>query len=193
MKFTFITKDKMCKQCELKPVYEFTNKRKLCKRCFINYFQKKVLYTIRKFQMIQNKDRIGHNKTPNFRDVVLEDALKMFSEKTNIELIKLTDKRKTNKIAVSSTIDLEANKISRILIKGNSDKLNQNLPIVKNIIKPLYLFLDEEVLLYAKLRELKFKNTKTTETKIQKFINNLEKKHPEIKRAIVKGYLKLYC
>ena len=47
------TKFKMCKLCKTKPVYEFTNQRKLCKACFIHWFEKKFLYTIRKFNMIR--------------------------------------------------------------------------------------------------------------------------------------------
>lgn len=181
----------MCKQCELKPVYEFTNKRKLCKRCFINYFQKKVLYIIRKFKLMRNGDKIGYTKTQGFREAVLEEVLEMFSEKTNIELINLPSKKRINKIAISSTIDLESAQITHILIKGNSKELKQTLPIVGKTIKPLYLFLDKEVLLYAKLKGLKFKQQKNKQDKIQIFINDLEKKHPEIKQAIVKGCLKI--
>jgi len=64
------------------------------------------------------------------------------------------------------------------------------------VIKPLYLFLDEEVLLYAKLKKLKFKKEikgkKTKKDKISNFIDDLEVKHPEIKHAIINSYLELY-
>lgn len=181
----------MCKQCELKPVYEFTNKRKLCKRCFINYFQKKTLYIIRKFKMIQNNDKIAYKKTSDFRDLVLEDILEMFAEKANIELIRLPSKKTTNKIAISSTVDSESDEIVHDIIKGTVKDLKKTLPVIKKTIKPLYLFLDKEVLLYAKLKNLKFKNKKNKQDKIQMFLNDLEKKHPEIKQAIVKGCLKI--
>ena len=274
----------MCKQCEIKPVYEFTNQRKLCNLCFIKYFQKKVLYTIRKFGMIQMGDTVslrswhknlsrgivGYRKAPlgvpqnsefggnDFRDVVLEDVLKVFAGKGNVELVRLpahlhsqvnrgvinskklgvngtsvkrlgeTSRRVVNnrakrdkllnKIAISSTLDQEADEIVHEIIKGNIKKLNVK-PVEKKIIKPLYLFLDEEVLLYAKLRNAGAKFEKNKETplptgipkegtrtssrpqntkcrgkdEIGEFINELEKKHPEIKRAIVNGWLKLYC
>jgi len=73
----------MCKQCEKNPVYEFTNKRKLCKNCFIRYFQKKVLYTIRKFKMAQSGSVIDYENGKGFREVVLEDVLEMFVEKAH--------------------------------------------------------------------------------------------------------------
>jgi uncharacterized protein (TIGR00269 family) len=49
----------MCKQCEIHAVYELTNKRKFCKRCFCNFFEKKVLNTIRKYKMISVDDKIA--------------------------------------------------------------------------------------------------------------------------------------
>ena len=275
----------MCRQCEIKPVYEFTNQRKLCKNCFIRYFQKKVFYSIRKFGMIQMGDVIGYEKAPlptgmtseagglgvrqegartssssrserrpqntelrgnDFRNVVLKDVLDMFVDKQMIELIKSSANnfkkslekqgKVLNKIAISSTLDQEADEIVHEIIQGDIKKLNVK-PVEKKVIKPLYLFLDEEVLLYAKLKKLhplvypqlrnagaKFRKSKETplptgmtseagglgvpqggastsskpqnsefrgKDKISKFINELEKKHPEIKRAIVKGWLKV--
>jgi len=182
----------MCQKCEIKPVYEFTNKRKLCKRCFINYFQKKFLYTIRKFKMIQRGEVIGYKKSLGFRDIVLEDVLKMFSEKISGELVKLPSKKRISKIAVSSTIDLESEKFILEIIEGNLKEIDKIKAVDKKIIKPLYLFLDKEVLLYAKLKGLKYKKEKTERNKISNFINKLEEKHPEVKRAIVNSYLKLY-
>ena len=107
----------MCKQCEKNPVYEFTNQRKLCRLCFIKYFHKKVFYTIRKFKMINNGDFIGYENKGDFRGVVLEEVLKMFSEKAMVEIVKKS--KKANKIAISNTIDLESDKIIHTLFKGN--------------------------------------------------------------------------
>jgi len=181
----------MCKLCETKPVYEFTNKRKLCKRCFINYFQKKVLYTIRKFNMIKRGDIVGYKGANDFKGVVLEDVLKMFSEKAGIKFVKLPNK-KTNKIAIDSSIDSEAENVIKTLIEGNVSELKRDLPVQGNIIKPLYLFLDEEILLYAKLKNLKFKKSKAKKDKIKTFEDEFERKHPEVKRAIVNSILELY-
>ena len=178
----------MCKNCQLKPVYEFTNKRKLCSDCFVKYFQKKVLYTIRKFQLIQPNEVVGYSAKNNFNDKVLECALKMFAGKAPIELVILPTKKKIDKIAISSTIDLEAEHIVNTFVKENVKKLNVE-PIEGKVIKPLYLFLDEEVLLYAKIKKLNFKQSEKKKNEISKFINELEMKHPEIKRAIVNGYL----
>ena len=99
-------------------------------------------------------------------------------------------KFKITKVALSNTTDFVANEIVHEIIKGDIRKLNVK-PVEGRVIKPLYLFLDEEVLLYAKLRKLKFKKVKEEKDRVGMFIDDLEKKHPEVKRAVVKGWLKL--
>jgi len=176
----------MCKTCQTKPVYEFTNQKKLCKNCFIQKKKKKALFTIRKFGMIRRGDVVSV-KGKGYRKIVLKYLLGILEEKGVIEI-----KGKGNKIAVTSTLDSEANEIVEILIKGDVKNLKNLKPVEGKTIKPLYLFLDEEVLLYAKLKGLKFNEEKEKETKISEFIDDLEIKHPEIKRAVVNSYLGLY-
>ncbi|MBU2562463.1 MAG: hypothetical protein KKF68_02260 [Nanoarchaeota archaeon] len=180
----------MCNQCEKKPVYEFTNKRKVCARCFVKYFDKKARYIIRKFKMIKPGEIIGYENKKDFRGVVLEHVLKIFAEYSGIEIVKLSSKKKVDKVAISSTIDLEADKIIHCFVEGDVKKL-KSFAVEGRIIKPLYLFLNEEVLLYAKLRKLKFKKTSENKDEISRFLGNLEKKHPEVKRAIVNSWLEL--
>ncbi|MEK6875082.1 MAG: hypothetical protein AABX30_00155 [Nanoarchaeota archaeon] len=150
---------------------------------------------------MRQREIIGYNNKSangrgNFKDVVLEEMLKIFSKKLHIQLIKLPSKKRIDKLAVSSTLDSEAYEITDILINNNYGELKKIKPIVKIkwriIIKPLYLFLNEEIFLYAKLRKLKFKNIEKDKNKLRRFINELEQKHPEIKRAIVNSFLKLY-
>ena len=178
----------------MKHVYEFTNQRKLTKREFIRWFQKKFLYTIRKFKMAGKNDIIAYENKGDFRGVVLENLLQMFSERALIKIFKRSgrSKKKFTKKAVTFTTDTEANKIIQILIKGKIDGLKELAPVYNKIIKPLFLFLDKEVLLYAKLMNLKFKKTAEKKDKISDFVDNLEKKHPEIKNSIVSSYLGLF-
>lgn len=178
----------MCKLCESKPVYEFTNKRKLCKNCYLRWFEKKFLYIIRKFQMISKNDKISYEKKKDFRTIVLFEMFKMLEKKSPIEIV---SKNKAKKLAVTDTIDIISEAIVNSLVKNNLKKKFD--PIEKNIIRPLYLFLDREVLLYAKLQGLKFNKPKEDKKdKWVNFVNNLENKHPEIKRAIVNSYLESF-
>ena len=179
----------MCQLCEKNPVYEFTNKRKLCSSCFIRYFQKKFFYTIKKFSLVNQKDIVGYSDEKDFRSVVLRDNLEIYSKKSFIKLVKLSSKFKSSKKAINTTLDLTSYELIEQLIKKR--KLNKELlsPSYKNIIKPLYLFLDKEVFLYAKLKKLKFNNKEAKKTKWNLFLDELEIKHPEIKRAMINSYL----
>ncbi|MFH1607877.1 MAG: hypothetical protein ABIA78_01975 [archaeon] len=206
----------MCYQCKTKPVYEFTNQRKLCKNCFIRWFGKKFLYTVRKFNLVDFGDVVGYvggtpgripkkgtrtckqasKNIPNniftrgsdFRSVVLEDCLRILKDKGRIEVVE--GSKKVDKVAVSITIDLVSYEIINKLVNGDIKRMKIS-PVEGKIIKPLFLFLDEEVLLYCELKGLKFKEKKEGKDKISKFIDELEKKHPEVKQAVVKGMLKL--
>ncbi len=222
----------MCQQCETKPVYEFTNKRKVCKTCFIRWFEKKVFYTIRKFEMTSQGETISFEKGNGFRSVVLENVLETFSEKAGNKIVRLSrnklleicnsqssspdcslkgnklskknslinsfGKLRVNgneqanlKIATPETSDSIAEKIIREIIEGKLD-MKKHAPIGGNVIKPLYLFLDKEVSLYAKLRGLKFKKEKSKGNKIDEFLEEMDKKHPELYHAVVNSYLELY-
>ncbi len=175
----------------MKYVYEFTNQRKLTKAEFLRWFRKRVLYTIRKFKMISSGDIVLYENKGDFRGVVLEDVLKMFAEKADVRLIKNKDV-KSNKKAISSTLDIESDKLVHELIKGNAKNLKKLAPVQGKAIKPLYLFLDKEVLLYAKLKKLRYKKVVEKKDNISNFIDDLERKHPEIKNAIINSFLELY-
>jgi len=179
----------MCKICETKPVYEFTNGRKVCGICFVRWFQKKVLYTIKRFSLVKKGEIIGYSKKQGFRDVVLEDILTYYHTRAPVSLVKLPNK-KADKIAVSSTTDSEAIVFISGLLKDKLVK-KERFPLYKDTIKPLYLFTDQEVLIYAGLRKLKFKQEKNTRSHVSELLNNLELKHLEIKHAIISGILQL--
>lgn len=181
----------MCHLCKTKPVYEFTNQRKLCKRCFVNYFEKKFLYTVRKFDMIKRDDIMGYKKDNSLRGVVLENMLKFISERAGFTIVKLPNRR-ANKIADDSCLDLESENILKTVIQEKASELKKYLPVCDKIIKPLYLFLEQEILLYAQIKNLKFSRKGEKENKIKIFLDNSEEKHPEIKRAIVNSLLELY-
>ena len=180
----------MCKICETRPVYEFSNGRKICSFCFTRWFQKKALYTIRKFSMLRKEDAIGYGKGNGFRDVVLENVLQMYSKGAIVELVRLPSKKNVNKIAIPETTDLTSNEILIQLIKGKIN-IKKFQPVDGSVIKPLCLFTDKEVLLYAKIKNLKFKIAAEKKDKLSVFIDGLETKHPEVKHAIVNGILEL--
>jgi hypothetical protein len=162
--------------------------------------------------LIKSGDIIGYKKEEGFREVVLENILLFISEKYGFNIENLPrvlhsssnpatgnrrsssslPNKKANKIAVASTLDSESHDIVKSFVDEDVSKIKNILPSDSNFIKPLYLFLDEEVLLYAKLKNLKYKNVKKTEDRINNLLNDFEKKHPEVKRAVVNSILELY-
>jgi len=147
--------------------------------------------------MIRPGDIVGYENKGDFRGAVLEEILKRYSEKNNVELAKLPSTKRITKKAEPQTLDLASYKIINELIKGSAKNFKEVSPKKGKTIKPLYYFLDQEIELYAKLRGLKFKSSKSKEkekkNKISIFIDNLEEKHPEIKRAIIQNYTKTFA
>lgn len=172
----------MCKLCETEPVYVFTNQRKLCKNCFGKWFEKKFLYIIKKFSLIKKGDKIFYKKGKDFRSVVLDYLLKRYEERAPIEIVN----KNYNKVVKTLNVDQISSQIIGELLKGDLSKLNIK-PKEKNLIYPLYLFLDKEILLYAKIKNLKYNKIKEKKS----FLESIEEKHPEVKRAVVNSYLKL--
>jgi len=136
--------------------------------------------------MVKSGDVISYKKGNSFREVVLEDVLKMYAEKGHVRLV---TKGKSSKFAVSNTSDTETHEVINEMF---NNKIKEHKPVNKQIISPLYLFLDKEVKLYAKLRGLKFKEIKNKKKdNLVSFVNELELKHPELKQAVVSGMLKM--
>ncbi|MCF7910045.1 hypothetical protein K9L16_00025 [Candidatus Pacearchaeota archaeon] len=187
----------MCQLCNTKPVYEFTNKRKVCKNCFLKWFRKKFLYTIRKFSLVEKGDIIAYKKDKDFRDVVLGDLLNILSEKGHVQIIEIKNKNskyfKYSKFAISDSSDeISYRFLQSILFKDILKKKSEFMPKSGKKIRPLYLFLDKEILLYSRLRNLDFKKNIKNKNDIVELINFLEKKHKEIKSSVVSSCLKLF-
>lgn len=180
----------MCKLCEKEPVYEFTNKRKLCKNCFIHWFEKKFLYTARKFKLFSLGEKVSFKYEGDFSSVVLKNCLFILEKGSRISLLKQNLKKGFDKFALNSTLDDESYEF--ILSLLNNKFSNKNLlPTNGKIVRPLYLFLDKEVKLYADLKKLKYSLKKRKENEWTKFIGEMEKLHPELKQATMQSYLKL--
>jgi len=161
-----------CKKCDIKPVWEFTNQTKLCKRCFLDYFDKKVFRTIRKYNMLNGKTQILLKKDGSLNTNVLKSVLEQnfvvkFSPKADFSAENLSE---------------AAEGIFLSLLEG---KFKGELP--KN--KPLYFLSDKEIELYAKLRNIKGKKRKQN-TRTKKLFERFQK-NPDLEHNIVNAFLQL--
>lgn len=139
----------------------------------------------------------------NIKGKIIFNILKKISKKNNIILSKVKKDspiKRNEKIALEQSLDDEAllivmnilNKSSKFDFIGPEIRINGSTHI-----KPLYFCLDKEIELYAKINGIKGKGkAKAKEKGILKlkvidFISNMEKKHPEIKNAIVNAMLEI--
>lgn len=123
-------------------------------------------------------------------------------------LNKKAKEMKLDVIATAHSLDDEAENILLNIFKGNSELLaklgpksgvNETKAFVQRI-KPFYLCSTKEIVLYAKLKKLPIpgKNIaicplrgETFRIEIRKFLNDMDKKHVEIKNAIINSFLKM--
>lgn len=138
----------------MKPVWKFTNGRELNKSEFINYFERKVFRTIRKFQMLPKDKTFTLKKDNNLSTIILKQILET----------KFQVNYATNPNTSSDNLSQSAEDIFENIIKGKFKTPQQtNAPLI-------YLS-DKEVELYAKLKDIK-----GTKRKQDKKIQNLFKK-----------------
>lgn len=188
-----------CRFCKEKPVWRFTNKRQVCRKHFVQYVEKKILYTIRRFNMVKQAEILTIDKNDKRYDLLIL-VISELCEKRK-ELKKAESKTTTKKIMTSECLDDISTCIINEMIKGKIENLKRFMPLsrkfrkrnetIRIIIRPFYLLLESELELYAKFKNIEIKSKKKEENKTTLFINKLEKKHPEVKNAIVNSYLSI--
>jgi len=179
---------------------------------FSFYFQKKVKRTIKKFDMfrlnstitviINSRNSVAllyvMSKLAMERKLNLsfdienlkksdENVVKQFCRHHNIPL----SKKKKGIIATSESTD----EIAVMIIDEQMKKkmnMKKAIPVFgkPKTIRPLYLLTDKEIELFIKLKGMPLIEKKKYSNTIG-IINQLEKKHPEIKHAIVNSFIQV--
>jgi hypothetical protein len=155
-----------------KYVWEFTNQKKLTKGEFIDYFQRKVFRTIRKYEMLPENRKIKMRSGDDINTSVLTDVLK---GKFNVEF---SVKGKF----LSENLSEVAEEIFRNILKGNYGG-----PKPKDkFLRPLFFLSDSEIELYAKLRNITGEKRKRDE-KIRELFDKFINKNQDLEINIVKA------
>lgn len=155
-----------CKNCKTKTVWTFTNQTKLCKNCFIDYIEKKVFKTIRKYQMLPKDKKIFLKKSDSLNTAVLKSILE------NKFTIKFGEE------------NLTPENLSEIAEKTFGNILNGNFTPAPPKANPLYFISDAELELYAKLKNIKGKQRKKDE-KVRELFEKFMGKNPDLEINIV--------
>lgn len=156
-----------------KSVYVLPNGKALDAKSFCRYFEKKVLYTVRKFGM-QREAKVKKSNPVN-SNVLMHLYEKFGFAAKDSKTIALDD----------STDDIAAS----LLDSWFSGKTARISPADGNKIRPFYLMTEKEIEIYASLKHIGGKPKK--KNRARQMLDEMEKKHPEVKRAIVQSWFQL--
>ena len=183
-----------CAYCGRKSVIIVT--LPLCRNHFVHYFEKKVKRTIKKYGLINPKEKVIVIDLGNASSAVAVYLMKRFypevvvnkniNKKNKNKIIK-----RNNQVVTSNNLDDEAEEIMTSLAKSSMRELGELGPKNNNTIKPLYLCTQEEIMLYAKSKKLSFKNNKIKKSSIRKFLDKFDRRYTWIKHSVVSSYLNL--
>lgn len=157
-------------------VITLQNGSRLNERQFIKYFEKKVFYTIRKFNLFE-KLRGKCNKL---------DVKELFSR----------SRVGNTNISKECLDDISVSIIKEMMKKQGKKELKKLLPQYSNVIRPFYLMSKEEMNLYARLKKIKIPENHQGKNSINhlpllSFLNELEKNQKNVKNSIVSSLLKI--
>ncbi len=158
-----------------KIVWTFTNKRQLTKSEFLNYIERKIWRTIRKYNMLPKSKKFILKPSKDLNTQILKHILdKKFPTLT---------KGKPN--IQTQNMSQIAEQIMKNILKG---KYKDKKLLPNN--KPLYFISNKELELYAKLTNIKSIKIKQ-DKKIQKLFNKFLEKNPDLEHNIVNAFLQL--
>lgn len=159
----------------------------LNRRQFLNYFERKVLYTIRKYHIDCNgtiKDRREKAK-----------VLKYFLD-NRLNKYKNNGEKQKKVVILADSLDDVAAMIIEAFAKNKINDLKFLLPSFsrgsKNFARLFYLITEKEIHLYAELKKIKLKKETKNKNEIALWLDDFEKKHIELKNSIVNSVLKVY-
>jgi len=163
-------------------VWTFTNKRELNKSQFIDYFERKVFRTIRKYDMLpRSRIDIGTLGSAPKNKII---TLKKSSDINTIVLKKIIEKKFEAKFATKPNMSSEnlsdaAENAFKNILKGNfKSKIPTNTPLLQ--------LSDKEVELYAKLTNAKG-SKKKRDKKIQNLFEKFLQKNQDLELNVIKA------
>ncbi len=150
-------------------VWKFTNKKELNKSEFVEYIERKVFRTIRKYQMLSKNRIIILEKSGDLNTAVLK----------NIVETKF-------KVSVGENPNLSSENLSQVAEDIFNNILNGKFDGPSPNDKPLYYLSDKEIELYAKLKNIKG-DTRIKRANIQNLFKKFIKKNQDLELNIIRA------
>ena len=154
-------------------VWTFTNQRELNKSQFIDYVERKVFRTIRKYQMLPKDKIIKLKLSNNINTAILK---KILETKFQVKFTK--------------TPNLSSDNLSQVAEDTFRNILRGKFIGPQPEDKPLYFLSDKEIELYAKLKNIKGIKRKQNK-KIQTLFSKFLKKNQDLELNIIKALKQL--
>lgn len=168
-----------CYLCKKEGNIEY-QKRPICSSCFSRIIEKRIRKNARINKLFNKNDRILVLGKINkyFVESMLKDLpVKLFFRaKEDKEFIK---KNRINKVVALWTLDDEANKFIKGVFSAKKVKANKKIKLLVNVS-------DKELEMFSKSNKIKF-NPNKKDKDVQKFLDNVEKKHPNIKFNLLRN------
>ncbi|MBU2576273.1 MAG: hypothetical protein KKF50_00970 [Nanoarchaeota archaeon] len=162
-----------------KIVWTFTNQKELNKSQFIDYFERKVFRTIRKYDLLPKDKIFTLKKLTNLNTTVLKNILEKKFEVNWMPSSEGTCRSGTKPNLSSDNLSQLAEDIFKEVLKGNfKGKIPKNAPLAE--------LSDKEIELYAQLTGTKGTKRKQ-DKKIQALFNKFLKKNQDLELNIVKA------
>ena len=156
-----------------KIIWKFTNQRELTALQFIDYFERKIFRTIRKYNMLPKDRKIRLEKAGLLNTILLKHVLeKKFS------------------VVFSSKANMFSNNLSGVAEDCFKDVLNGKFKVSKIRANPLCNLSDKEIELYARLVGLKGVKRRP-DKKIKSLFDKFVDKNPDLEHNIVNAVSQL--
>lgn len=153
----------------MKSVWKFTNGRELNKSEFINYIERKVFRTIRKFNMLPDNKIFELKRSRNLNTLILKQILSQ----------KFVVNNEAKQNISTDNLSQVAEDIFENVMNGRFDG-----PLPND--KPLYYVSDKEIELYCKLKNIKGEK-RNQNKKIQNLFAKFLKKNQDLEINIIKA------
>ncbi|MBW2996390.1 hypothetical protein KY332_03760 [Candidatus Woesearchaeota archaeon] len=157
-----------CYLCGGRASFKQQKGRAICNRCFCKLIEKRVRKYARVNKLFKKNDRL-----------IVKGAVNRYFVKSMLKGLPVKFVRDRGKKVVEWTMDDEVNEFVKALFLNKKVKKSKDIRLLKVVT-------DKEIERFARIKKLKFKpNPKDKD--VQKFLDNVEKKHPNIKYNLLKN------
>jgi len=157
-----------CYLCGGKSSFEQQKGRAICNECFCKQIEKRVRKYARVNKLFKRNDKL-----------VVQGAVNKYFVKSMLEGLPVKFVKTNGKKVIEWTLDDENNEFVKALFENKKVKKSKDIKLLK-------VLTDAEIERFAKIKKLKFKAGKKDKD-VQRFLDDIEAKHPNIKYNLVKN------